>query len=324
MNPIADDVGQPSSRMRELLVRIERAAQTPLHAMTPEQARMAYAQRAQVLDFPRVDLAVADQVDIPTRDGVRLPLRRYASRVADWQNPVPALLYLHGGGFVVGSSATHDSLCRQLALRSGWMVLSLDYRLAPEHPFPTAFNDAWDALQWLHAHAAMLGVDADHLAVGGDSAGGTLAAACAIAARDASFPLRLQLLFYPGMGCAPDTASRRAFAQGPLLDAQLIDWFFGHALPDKAGCDDWRFAPILGNLADVAPAWIGLAGVDPVRDEGMDYANALRRAGVPASCRVWPGVTHDFIKMSRALPEAVEAVDTAARALRDVRDSGAP
>jgi len=304
-------------RMRELLQRIARARQTPLLQLSPPQARTAYARMAQVLDFAPAPLALCDVLDCPSRDGTRLSLRRYAPRAADWQSPQPTLLYLHGGGFVIGSTATHDALCRQLALRSGWMVLSLDYRLAPEHRFPTAFNDSLDALKWLHAHGDLLGADTRCLAVGGDSAGGTLAAACALAARDAALPLALQLLFYPGMGCGHDTPSQRRYAHGFLLDQDQIDWFFGLYLRSPQDCTDWRFAP--QHATDhraLAPAWIAVAGCDPLRDEGLAYGELLRQSGGQVTTTEWFGVTHDFIKLSRALPEATQAVDSAAHALR--------
>lgn len=304
-------------QMRALLQRIVRAGRTPLYRLKPEHARAAYARVAQVLDFVPAEIAVCDVLDCPSRDGTRLPLRRYAPRAADWQAPLAALLYLHGGGYVVGSPDTHDALCRQLALRSGWMVLSLDYRLAPEHRFPTAFDDAVDALLWLHANGSLIGAETRCLAVGGDSAGGTLAAACALAARDSGLPLALQLLFYPGMGCEHDTPSQRRYARGFLLDREQIDWFFAQYLRDPQDCRDWRFAPLLAaDHRGVAPAWIAVAGCDPLRDEGLAYAARLRQAGVPVHATLWPGVTHDFIKLSRALPEAEQAVDAAAQALR--------
>jgi len=312
-------------RMRELLLRIARAGQPALQQLSPEQARLAYARRAEVLDFRPAELPLCDILDCPSRDGERLALRRYACRAADWQAPQPALLYLHGGGFVIGSPATHDALCRQLALRSGWMVLSLDYRLAPEHRFPTAFNDSWDALQWLHAHGEMLGADPHCLAVGGDSAGGTLAAACALAARDAALPLALQLLFYPGMGCGHETPSQQRYGHGFLLEREQIDWFFGHYLRDPSDCDDWRFSPPrAAQHRGLAAAWIAVAGCDPLRDEGLAYGALLRSAGVKVEVTEWPGVTHDFVKMSRALPEAVQAVESAALALQAAAQSGVP
>ena len=231
---------------------------------------------------------------------------------------LPVLLYLHGGGFTVGSVATHDVLCRQLAHLSGAMVVSLDYRRAPEHKFPTAHNDAWDALQWLAAQAASLGADPARLAVGGDSAGGTLAAACAIHARDTGLKLALQLLIYPGTTANQDTDSHRRFAHGLVIDEPAITWFFAQYLNSPADREDWRFAPLLAPDVDgVAPAWIGLAECDPLVDEGVEYADKLRMSGVPVDLEIYRGVTHEFVKMGRAIAEARRAHADMARALSD-------
>jgi acetyl esterase len=208
-------------------------------------------------------------------------------------------------------------LCRELARLSGAMVVSLDYRLAPEHRFPTAAHDAWDALAWLAAQAERLGADRTRLAVGGDSAGGTLAAVCAIEARDAGLPLALQLLIYPGTTAHQDTPSHATFAHGLVLEAQAIDWFFGHYVPTRSQREDWRFAPLRApDVEGVAPAWVGLAECDPLVDEGIDYADKLRAAGVAVDLEIYRGVTHEFIKMGRAIPEARQAHADAAAALR--------
>ena len=218
------------------------------------------------------------------------------------------LLYTHGGGFTIGSVATHDILCRELARLAGCMVVSLDYRLAPEHRFPTASNDAWDALQWLAANAERLGADPQRLAVGGDSAGGTLAAVNAILARDAGLPLALQLLIYPGCAAHQDTPSHTTFARGLVLEEPAISWFFGNYVQSRAEREDWRFAPLHAPDVDgVAPAWIGLAECDPLVDEGIAYADKLRLAGVQVDLDIYRGVTHEFIKMGRAIPEARKA-----------------
>ena len=234
------------------------------------------------------------------------------------------LLYLHGGGFTVGSIATHDGLCRRLAHLAGCAVVSLDYRLAPEHKFPTAHEDSWDALQWIAAHGSARGLDGTRLAIGGDSAGGTLSAACAIEARDHGLPLALQLLFYPGCAGHQNTPSHQRFAKGFVLEEPNISYFFGHYIRTPADRDDWRFAPLDGRRADgfeadlagVAPAWIGLAECDPLVDEGVAYADRLRMAGVPVDLEIYRGVVHEFIKMGRALPEAAKAHADAARALQ--------
>ena len=299
-------------RMQGLLQRIQRAQHTPLHALSPAQARSSYDAAAEILDLPRVPLRRVVGLQLPAADGTTLRARLYS----DSDSPVPVLLYLHGGGFVIGSLDTHDSLCRQLALRSGAAVLALDYRLAPEHRFPTAVDDAWAALQWLRAHATALGLDGTRLAVGGDSAGGTLAAVCALKARDHGLPLALQLLITPGTSAHGDTASRRLYANGFLLDAATIDWFFDHYI-DRHHRADWRFAPLNHDaLEGVAPACVILAECDPLADEGIAYADRLRAAGVPVALELYRGLTHDFIKMGRVLQEAREAQQAAAEAMK--------
>lgn len=283
-------------QMRALLARIARANRPPLHAMTPQAARHAYEAGAEILDFKRVPLARVEQVTLP---GDR-PARLYA----DAAGRLPVLLYLHGGGFTVGSLETHDALCRQIAHRARVAVLALDYRLAPEHRFPAAVDDTWQALQWLQAHAMSLGLDGRRLAVGGDSAGGTLAAVAALMARDAGLRLALQVLITPGTTAYADTESHQRFAQGYLIDKLLIDWFFSHYI-DPAQRADWRFAPLQAPDVDgVAPAWIALAECDPLVDEGLAYADRLRMAGVPVDLELYRGVTHDFIKLGRVLSQA--------------------
>jgi acetyl esterase len=303
-----------SPRMAGLLTRIHRAQRTPFHAMAVDEARRAYEAGAEVLDLPRAPLARVQAVEVPVGDGALRPARLYAPS----NGRLPALLYMHGGGFTVGGLETHDSLCRQLALRSGAAVLALDYRLAPEHRFPAAADDAWDALRWLAGQGGdALKLDASRLAVGGDSAGATLAAVAAIEAARAGLPLRAQLLITPGTAAHTDTASHRLFANGFLLDAATIDWFFGHYI-DRSQRGDWRFAPLnADDVEGVAPAIVLLAECDPLVDEGLAYADKLRRAAVGVELDLVRGVTHDFIKMGRALPEALAAQDWVGRMLRE-------
>ncbi|GAB4401146.1 MAG: alpha/beta hydrolase [Rhodoferax sp.] len=302
--------------MHTLLERMQRVRRLPLHALTPAQARQAYAAAASVLEPPAPALHAVQELEIPARDGATLALRVYRPLPPDPLQPAPTLLYLHGGGFVVGGLDTHDTLCRQLARASQGVVVALDYRLAPEHRFPTAFNDSWDALHWLAQHGPRLGLDAGRLAVGGDSAGGTLAAACALQARDSNLALALQLLFYPGTAAHANTESYRRFGQGFLLEAAHIDYFFDHYIPDRELREDWRFAPLLADPESVAPAWLGLAECDPLVDEGLLYGDRLRAAGVRVDLELYRGVTHEFIKMGRILPEASQAIRDAGHALR--------
>jgi acetyl esterase len=299
--------------MRDVLVRIRRAALPPFHSMTPAGAREAYRLGAEILDVPRAMLPRVEEVNVLGATGP-LGARLYAPSTA---RGLPLLLYLHGGGFVIGGLETHDSLCRQLALSSGGAVLSLDYRLAPEHRFPAAHDDTLAALRWLcEQGAAMLGCDPQRIAIGGDSAGGTLAAAVSIEARDAGLPLALQLLITPGTAARAQFASRERFGEGFLLEARGIDWFFDHTIA-RAQRDDWRFSPLhADDLTGVAPACLIVAECDPLADEGVAYADRLRAAGVPLQFDLARGVTHDFIKMGRVLKEATAAQQFAADTLR--------
>jgi acetyl esterase len=290
-----------------------RAGSVPMHLLKPAQARAFYEMGAGVLEIPAPHLARLENLAIPARDGHMLPARLFAPS----HDALPVLMYFHGGGFTIGSVASHDTLCRELAHLAHCAVVSVDYRLAPEFKFPTASNDAWDALQWLAAQGKSLGLDIHRLAVGGDSAGGTLAAACAIEARDAGLPLALQLLFYPGCAAHQDTPSHKTFAHGFVLEEPHITWFFNQYVNSPADRDDWCFSPLNAPDVDgVAPAWIGLAECDPLVDEGVMYADKLRHAGVTVDLEIYRGVVHEFIKMGRAIPEAGRAHADAARALK--------
>lgn len=298
--------------MKHIVEHVARAGHKPLELRTPQEARAFYVRGAEVLDLPRAPLPRVEDFTIPAGDGTPLAARLYAP----FEGALPVLLYFHGGGFVIGNLETHDSLCRQLALASGAAVVSVDYRLAPEYRFPTAADDAWAALEWLARQGQTLGLDSRRLAVGGDSAGGTLAAVSAIRARNEGLSLALQLLFYPGTIAHADTPSHKTYAHGYLITRELIAWFFDQYLPDQALREDWRFAPIMAeDLDGVAPAWLGLAECDPLFDEGVAYADRLRLAGVPVDLEIYRGVTHDFIKMGRALSEARTAHAHAGRAL---------
>jgi len=299
--------------MHSVLDRMERANQVPLHALTPVQARIAYEVGAGFLEITSPALQRVESFTLPARDGHALPVRLYAPSTEQ----LPVLVYFHGGGFTIGSIATHDVLCRTLSHLAHCAVLSVAYRLAPEHRFPVAHNDAWDAVQWAASHGASLGLDATRLAVGGDSAGGTLACACALQARAVGLPLALQLLFYPGCTAHHDTPSHKTFSQGFMLEEAHIAYFFDQYIPSLSDRDDWRFAPLNApDVDDVAPAWFGLAECDPLVDEGILYADKLRAAAVPVDLEIYRGVVHGFAMMGRAIPEARRAHQDAARALQ--------
>ena len=228
-----------------------------------------------------------------------------------------ALVYLHGGGWVIGSVETHDPVCRRLAARAGCTVVSVDYRLAPEHPFPAAVEDAWTAFAWLAQNADALGLDRARLAVGGDSAGGNLAAVVARRARDRGIALAFQLLVYPALDHAFGTASYREHGDGLNLTRAEMEWYWQQYLGGRDGGDPDASPLRAGDLGGVAPALVLTAGFDPLRDEGEAYAERLAAAGVPAQVLRYPGLIHGFLRMRAAVDAAAAALDEVADALRE-------
>jgi acetyl esterase len=302
--------------MRLVLRNIERAGRPPMSLLTAQQARLFYEMSASILDLPEPRMARVEDLQIPMRDDHLVKARLFAPALKSEGAALPTLVYFHGGGFTIGSIQTHNVLCRELARIAHCAVISIDYRLAPEHRFPVATNDAWDALQWVAATTAQLGLQANALAVGGDSAGGTLAAVCALHARDAGLHLALQLLIYPGTAARQETASHHTYEDGFMLDKATVDWFFDHYI-DAKDRDDWRFAPMLAERHDgLAPAWIGLAECDPLVDEGIAYADLLRMAGDQVELEIYQGVVHGFVNMGRVIPEARRAHNDAGHALK--------
>jgi acetyl esterase len=308
-------------KIEQVLDMIARAKRPQLHDLTPQQARASYEKSAPILEIASAPMFSVEDLQVPTRDGATIRARLYQPVEPSWAEPAPALVYYHGGGFTVGSVDTHDALCRMFARDGRCAVLSVDYRLAPEYKFPTAVDDAFDALSWLHAHAAEYGVDAARLAVGGDSAGGTLATVCAVLAREAGIELVLQLLIYPGATGYQQTDSHSRLANGFLLSGDTIQWFFNQYVRDKSDRDDWRFAPLDGkrnapDFSGLAPAWIATAEYDPLSDEGDAYAEKLRAAGNQVALKRYPGMIHEFFKMGGFVPDVAEAHADAAAALR--------
>jgi acetyl esterase len=246
-----------------------------------------------------------------------IPLRVYTP-VAAGADALPVLIYFHGGGFVIGNLDTHDGLCRQFANEGGFRVVAVHYRLAPENKFPAAIEDAFAAVQWVEAHAADLGVDANRIAVGGDSAGGALAAEVTQLAKVKGGPkIAFQLLMFPVTQIGKETSSLRQFAVGYFLDKATLDWFFNHYIPEGTDKTDTRVSPL--NAADfkgLPPAYVMLGGYDPLHDEGLAYAKKLQDAGVKVEVADYDGMVHCFIYMQAILPQAVGAVAAAAKAVR--------
>ncbi len=278
----------------------------------PSEARAFFAQ----MNIPDASVALARTEDlaIPGPTG-EIPVRLYAPEA---DGPLPVLVYFHGGGFVIGDLDTHDGTCRELARGAECMVVSVDYRLAPEHPFPAAPEDCYAATTWLSEHAADWGGDPARLAVGGDSAGGNLAAVVALMARNRGGPaLRHQLLIYPVTDCGFATASYRENADGYMLTRPLMEWFWNHYLADPDAGSNELASPLRApNLADLPEATVITAEFDPLRDEGEAYAQRLSEAGVKTQLTRYDGVFHGFFGMGAAIDKATQAVDEACAALR--------
>ena len=247
-----------------------------------------------------------------------VPIRVYRPAGVPDATRLPVLVFFHGGGWVIGDLDTHDTLCRQLTAGAGISVVAVDYRLAPEHKFPAAADDAWSATTWIVAHAGELGVDASKIAVGGDSAGGNLAAVVALQARDAGRPnIALQVLLYPVTDVGAETQSYQDLADGYMLTREGMRWFIAHYLGKPQEAEDWRVSPIRArSFAGVAPALIVTAGYDPLRDEGDAYAQKLRAAGVNVDHVSFGGMIHGFVPMGKLIETGNRAVTLIADSLR--------
>lgn len=255
-------------------------------------------------------------------DGAEGPIGARFYRTAERGGPHPLLVYYHGGGFVLGDLDSHDSVCRTISFHAGCDVLSIDYRLAPEHLFPAAVDDARAAFDWAVANAADLGSDPTRVAVGGDSAGGNLAAVTALgAARSLSPPPFAQLLIYPVTDWLEDRQSMRSFADGFFLTADLMEWFgeqyVSHLDDSPENRSDWRLSPLRAeDHSGLAPALVLTAGFDPLRDEGEDYAAKLSEAGVEVVARRFPELIHGFVSMGGVSKAARDATLEACGSLR--------
>ena len=261
------------------------------------------------------DVADIRSLEAPGPAG-RVPMRLYRASGPAADAKLPVLIYFHGGGWVIGDLDTHDTICRALANAAGCVVVSVDYRLAPEHPFPAGVEDSIAATRWVAVHAGELGIDSTRIAVGGDSAGGNLAAVIALAARESGPRLGFQMLIYPAVDFAEPRDSHRRFAEGYGLTAAGMRWFGNQYLPATDAAQDWRASPIrAASLAGLPPAWVLTAGFDPLCDEGEEYAAALKAAGVPVTLRQFPGQIHGFFGMGKIIAEARIAINEAAAAM---------
>ena len=279
------------------------ANRPPYENGTPAQAREMYLAARFATNPEPPELESVKPLSIHAPHG-SIPARIYTpKRLRRTGDLAPCLVFLHGGGFVIGNLDSHDVACRQLAHEGELIVISVDYRLAPEHKFPAAPEDAIAATKWVAANARELGIDAARLFVGGDSAGGNLAAVTALAARETGPALAGQVLIYPPTDFAMNHPPHSEPETGLLLTHPVLKWFIDHYMGD-ADRDDWRASPARAKLAGLPPAYVLVAGADPLRDEGNEYAERLKQAGVAVTYRYFPGQFHGFFTMGKLLNQA--------------------
>ena len=290
----------------------------PFHTLSVEEAREAAGALSDLHGAPE-PVGSVDNLAVPS-PGSEIVLRLYTPEQG---GPFPVLVYFHGGGWVMGDLESHDGVCRALTNAAHCIVASVDYRLAPEHKFPAAAEDAYAATQWVAENAASFGGDPKRIAVGGDSAGGNLAAVVALMARDRGGPpLTYQLLIYPATDTSCDTVSCRENGEGYLLTVDMMRWFQSHYLRSDADRDNPYAAPLrASDLRGLPPALVITAEFDPLRDEGEAYAARLRAAGVPAEVKRYDGMIHGFFGMGAVLDQARVAMDDLAARLQSAFSS---
>jgi acetyl esterase len=306
---------QLDPQMKAVLDQAAAAGGKAFHDMTPSEARTAIdTMFAAFRGTPKPINKIEDR-KIPGPAG-QIPARIYTPAGS---GPFGALVFFHGGGWVIGNIETHDVTCRDLADGSGCVTISVDYRLAPEHKFPAAPEDCYAATKWVAENARALNIDPNRIAVGGDSAGGNLSAVVSQMARDRGGPkIAFQLLVYPATDCANESASQREFAQdGYILSRADMDWFYGHYLNGPADRSNPMVSPALAkSLTNLPPAFLLTAEVDPLRDEGEAYAAALTNAGVKVKSRRYNGVCHGFFSMAALIDAGKRAIADSCEELR--------
>jgi acetyl esterase len=292
-----------------VLAAFREAGRPPYETLSPAEAREWYLKAREVANPAPPLLASVHAMTVPGPAGA-IPVRIYTPltlRKADGM--APCLVFFHGGGWVIGDLDSHDVVCRTLAAEGEMIVISVAYRLAPEHKFPAAIDDALAATRWIADNAVALNIDANSITVGGDSAGGNLAAIVAIDAREHGPKLAGQVLIYPATDFRMTHPSHSEPETDCLLTHNVIRWFRDHYLNGAADVDNWRASPArVEDLAGLPPAYVITAGADPLRDEGEEYAERLRDAGVAVSARTYPGQFHGFITMGKILPRANDAL----------------
>ncbi|QDL97201.1 alpha/beta hydrolase [Rhodopseudomonas palustris] len=286
------------------------AGRPAYETLSASEARAYYSAARLVSNPEPPEMASVQSITLPGPAG-DIPARVYTPKTLRQDDGLsPALVFFHGGGWVIGDLDTHDVVCRGIAHDGELLVVSVDYRLAPEHKFPAAVDDAIAATRWIADNAKKLGIDPEQLSVGGDSAGGNLSAVIALHARDHGGPLLAgQVLIYPATDFSMQHPSHNEPETSVLLTHSVIRWFRDHYLGGARDADDWRASPARAEtLAGLPPAFVITAGADPLRDEGDEYARRLADAGVPVVHRTYPGQFHGFFTMGKLLPQANVAV----------------
>ena len=308
--------GQLLDRRAQYMFRVGRMVERSMPSLSPAAARRYYARLNRVLEAPPPEIGSVRELSPMLRSGSRPARAYYPEGSENQEDGLAALVYFHGGGFTIGSIDTHDTLCRRICAGAGCVVISVDYRLAPEDRFPAAVEDCDDAYRWVIEHADELGIRSGRIAVGGDSAGGNLAAVVSFLARDRGGPLPFaQLLIYPGTGTVEHPGRAKAELQtGYGLDAKTTRWFFENYMGDASGEDPLAAPLYLGSHAGLPPAIVVTAQFDLLCAEGIEYVEKLRSAGVPVVHQHVPDLPHGFGTMS-VIPRAKEAIQDFAKAL---------
>jgi acetyl esterase len=289
---------------------IRTAGRPPFETLTPAEARQAYTNSRKVLQPPRNDVAETRDLAAAGPAGA-IPLRTYRGLGTDPDEKLPALIYFHGGGWLLGDLESHDGVCRRFANVAQCRVVSVDYRMAPEHKFPASVDDSAAATRWVMTNATSLGIDASRVAVGGDSAGGNLAAVMALMARDGGLPpVMFQLLIYPATDMRMVTASSQTVTEGVPLTSATMRWFINHYMRSTEDQNDWRASPLRApDLSGVAQALVLTCSYDPLCDEGISYARRLEREGVRVTHMHFSDQPHGFMSMGRIIRTADVAID---------------
>ena len=302
---------------QEVINLVIKSGRPAYNTLSPKEARQLFRETRPASTPTPAEIGSVRDINAQGPGGP-IPLRVYRPAGVPPGTALPVLVYYHGGGWVIGDLDTHDVQCRQITAEAGITVVAVDYRLAPEHKFPAAADDAWAATRWVVAHAGELGVDAGRLAVAGDSAGGNLAAVVALMARDAGGPaIALQVLIYPVTDVGAESQSYGDFAEGYMLTRDGMRWFTNHYLKSPAEAKDWRVSPLrAASLAKLPPALVITAGFDPLRDEGAAYARRLTEAGVQVDYVNYGGMIHGFMPMGRLIATGNRATSHVAASLR--------